>query len=242
MATASQLLAKLKTLQYSGSTKPYSDAVSLIETTYRTQAYALLEKSVSEAATVGISIELKGLGDRGGGYSYVEGANIFMPTVPVPRVPASDTYPPMDIMTYFLFETRNATRAVKVCELRRKAALNQIASSSFAYFMGEYEARGGLELGEMWDALIKEGKIASGSLSRYAWYCYNTLYKTYPNWRISGNPDLGKAITKVLDSSYASGGTRRDAYVSEFNDYNTVPLYKDSQAKATCTGASLSTP
>jgi hypothetical protein len=140
-----------------------------------------------------------------------------------------------------LFETRNATRAIKVCELRRKAALNQIASSSFAYFMGEYEARGGLELGEMWDALIKEGKIASGSLSRYARYCYNDLYKTYPNWRPTGNTDLGKAITKVLDSSYASGGTRRDAYVSEFQLYNTDIRYK-GQAQATCTGASLSTP
>jgi hypothetical protein len=108
MATASQLLAKLKTLQYSGSTKPYSDAVSLIETTYRTQAYTLLEKSVSEAAAVGISIELKGLGTLGGGYSYVDGADIYMPTVP------AQAYPSMDIMTYFLFETRNATRAIRV--------------------------------------------------------------------------------------------------------------------------------
>jgi hypothetical protein len=244
MATASQLLAKLKTLQYSGSTKPYSDAVSLIETTYRTQAYALLEKSVSEAAAVGISIELKGLGDRGGGYSYVEGANIFMPTVPVPRVPASDTYLPMDIMTYFLFETRNATRAIKQCELRRNAARNVWDSTilnSFVYFCGEYETRGGLELGEMWDALIKEGKIASGSLTPHARYCYS-FYKAYLSWRTNSSV-LGKAITEVLNSSYrGGGGTRREAYALDYDECITVPKYKASLSSATCAGSTLSTP
>jgi hypothetical protein len=236
MATASQLLEKLKTLKYSSSPNSFIDAAEMIEVTYSSQAYALLEKSVAEAAAVGISIQLKGLGSAVGGYSYVEGANIYMPSVP-----AQASYPAMDIMTYFLFETRNATRAIKVCELRRKSALNQIASNSHVYFMGEYEAKGGLELGEMWDVLIKEGKIAAGSLTRYAWYCYNTLYKTYPNWRNSGSTDLGKAIDSVLNTSYASGGTRRDAYANDFKLYNTNATYKGIYSKATCTGASLST-
>jgi hypothetical protein len=244
MATASQLLSKLKTLQYSGSTKPYSDAVILIETTYRTRAYALLEKSVSEAAAVGISIELKGLGVRGDGYSYVEWANIFMPTVPKPRVPASDTYLPMDIMTYFLFETHNATRAVKFCELRRNAARNVYDSqilNSFVYFCGEYEARGGLELGEMWDTLIKDGKIASGSLTPHARYCYN-FYKAYLNWRTDSSV-LGKAINEVLNSSYrGGGGTRREAYALDYDDCITKTDHKQSLLSATCAGSTLSTP
>jgi hypothetical protein len=244
MSTASQLLAKLKTLQLSVSTKPYSDAVILIETTYRTQAYTLLEKSVSEAAAVGISIELKGLGAKGNGYSYVEWANIFMPDKPAPRVPASDTYLPMDIMTYFLFETRNATRAVKFCELRRNAARNVYDSqilNSFVYFCGEYETRGCLELGEMWDALIKEGKIASGSLTPHARYCYN-FYKTYPNWRTDSTV-LGKAINEVLNTSYrGGGGTRREAYALDYDACITDPKYKPSLLSATCAGSTLSTP
>jgi hypothetical protein len=244
MANTPQLLAKLKTLQYSGSTKPYSDAVSLIETTYRTQAYALLERSVSESAAVGILIELKGLGTRGGGYSYVEWANIFMPANPAPRVPASDTYLPMDIMTYFLFETRNATRAIKYCELRRNAARNVYDSqilNSFVYFCGEYETRSGLELGEMWDALIKEGKTASGSLTPHARYLYN-LYKTYPTWRSSSSV-LGKAIDSTLNSSYrGGGGTRREAYALDYDDCITLDPYKQSLLNATCAGSTLSTP
>jgi hypothetical protein len=244
MATASQLLAKLKTLQYLGNTKPYSDAVTLIETTYRTRAYALLEKSISEASAVGISIELKGLGTRGNGYSYVEWANIFMPTNPAPRVPTSDTYLPMDIMTYFLFETRNATRAIKQCELRRNAARNVYDSTivnNFVNVCGEYEARGGLELGEMWDTLIKDGKIASGSLTPHARYCYG-FYKAYLNWRTDSSV-LVKAVTEVLDSSYrGGGGTRRIAYALDYDACITDPTIKPSLLSATCAGSTLSTP
>jgi hypothetical protein len=235
MATASQLIAKFKATKYFGSNQPFLDAASLIETTYRTKAYALLEDSVSQAAVDGISIEFKGLGDAAPEYSYVLWADIYMPTNP-PMF-----YPPMDIMTYFLFETRNAMRAKKSCELRRKAAHNEIVSNSYVYFCGEYEARGGLEIGEMWDALIKEKKLTVDDLTYYPSYCYNKLYKLYPNWKIQGSPDLGKAIDSVLNSSYSTGGTRRDTYAKEFKDYTTVPKYK-AHANSTCIGSSLSTP
>jgi hypothetical protein len=182
MATASQLLAKLKTLHYDSAQKDilFSDATALIETTYRTSAYALLEDSVSQAAAVGISIILKGLGNGAGrGYSYVQGADIYMPATPPVNYPAS--YPAMDVMTYFLFETRNAMRAIKVCEIRRKAALNTITADSFINFQGEYEARGGLEVGEMWNTLITQGKLVKGSLTRFALYCYNDFICLTPN-------------------------------------------------------------
>jgi hypothetical protein len=235
MATASQLLAKLKTLRYSVNDKSFSVSANLIETTYRSSAYALLEDSVSQAAAVGISIMLKGFGNAAPKYSYVQGADIYLPTSP----PAS--YPAMDIMTYFLFETRNAMRAIKVCEIRRKAAQNTITPNSFVYFSAEYEARGGLELGEMWNTLITQGKIAQGNLTYYPSYCYNQLYLLYPNWK-TDSTQLSGAIDAVLRSGYSTGGTRRDIYTADYNTYKNNPAYQASYAKATCTGSSLNFP
>jgi hypothetical protein len=138
MATVSALLTTFKNL--------FPQAGALIESYGAVARDGLLADSVNKATTDGVSIEFGGY--ENDTYPATRINRVYVPDPKVRILSASEA------MTGFLFETRNAMRAKKYCELCRNAALNQISVNSFATFMGEYKTRGGLEIGRMWQQII----------------------------------------------------------------------------------------
>lgn len=120
MASTTELLASFKNL--------FPQAGSLLESYGAVARDGLLADSVRQATADGISIEFKG-------YSKDTYPGTIINSIYMPE-PIKRTLSASDAMTYFLFETRNAMRAKKYCELYKKAALGQIDSNSFARLMG----------------------------------------------------------------------------------------------------------
>jgi hypothetical protein len=191
----------------------------------------LLADSVSKAAAVGTTIEYKGFSTET--YSYVRFANIFMPT------PSARTLSSQDAMTYFLFESRNAMRAKQFCELLRNAVSNLIVVNDFVRLSAEYETRGGLEIGRMWQQIIDRygAGVVPSNISRY----YYNLYLKSPSWETVPS-QLTQAINDVLISKYSSGTsnglTRQQQYTNDYNTYRTNPKYQSYKTFA-CSGSGL---
>lgn len=225
MATVSGLLTAFKNL--------YSQAGVLIESYGAVARDGLLADSVSQATTDGVSIEFKGYGTDTYPYTIVN--SVYMPPPNLRTISASDA------MTVFLFETRNAMRAKKYCELNKKAALNQIAANSFATFMAEYETRGGLEIGRMWQQIIGRYGQSHTPTSGWSKYYYD-LYLSAPNWE-TNSTQLSSVINSVLATVYQSGqyqGKSRQWYYINVNYTDvTSTAKKASYASSTCSGNTL---
>jgi hypothetical protein len=144
-------------------------------------------------------------------------------------------------MTAFLFETRNAMRAKKYCELNRNSALNQISVNSFATFMGEYETRGGLEIGRMWQQIIDRYGQSHTPTSGWPKYYYN-IYLSAPDWE-NNSAQLSAAIKDALNTTYAPGsaygGKSRQWYYTNIIYQDVAVTRKNSYASLTCSGNAL---
>lgn len=237
MATASELVAAFKNLT------GYKAAAELIEACGAKARDEFLKFSVDEAAKDGISIEFGGYAvdkDEFGKFvGYASYAHTIKNTIFMPH-PSVRTMTTQNAMTWFLFETRNAMRAKKYCELYRDAAKGIKLQNSFVYFMAEYEARGGLEVGKLWQQLITTYKKnpSSGQSSYY----YN-LYQASPNWE-KDSKQLGKAMETVLnepfDSGKYKGKTRRQSYAEvHFQHYAVTNKAYYSHPTRTCAGSDL---
>jgi hypothetical protein len=226
MATATQLVEAFRV--------NFSGAAGLISNYGAIARDGLLADSVSKAAAVGTTIEYKGFGS--GSYSYVKFANIFMPTSSARALSSQDA------MTYFLFESRNTMRAKQFCELVKNAVSNLISANNFVKLYCEYETRGGLEIGRMWQQIIDRYGTGSapvaGSISQYY---YKDVYLKTPAWETVPS-QLTQAINDVLVSKYVAGSdkglTRQQVYTRDYNDYRTDPRYQTYKTFA-CSGSNL---
>jgi hypothetical protein len=224
MATVSGLLTAFKNL--------FPQAGALIESYGAIARDGLLTNSVNQATTDGVSIEFKGYGTDTYPYTIVN--SVYLPP------PNLKTMSAADAMTIFLFETRNAMRAKKYCELKKRAALNQITSSSFATFMAEYETRGGLEIGKMWKQIIDRYGQSHIPTSGWAKY-YHGLYLSAPNWE-TDSTQLTSAINSVLSSVYGSGqhqGKPRKWYYENVNYKSVTTTNQSLYSSSTCSGNAL---
>jgi hypothetical protein len=104
MATVSSLLAAFKNL--------FPDGGALLESYGAVARDGLLADSVSRATTDGVSIEFKGFGNDT--YPFTRTNSVYLPPSNLRVMSAAEA------MTVFLFETRNAMRAKKYCELKKK--------------------------------------------------------------------------------------------------------------------------
>lgn len=227
MATATQLVEAFR--------KDFSSAAGLLSNYGIIARDGLLADSVSKAAAIGTTIEYKGFGTDT--YSYVRFANIFMP-VSDPAKPLSS----QDAMSYFLFESRNAMRAKQFCELVKNAVSNLITANDFARLTIEYETRGGLEIGRMWQQIIdRYGAGASPATKSKSEYFYRNLYLKAPNWETVPS-QLKQMIDNVLISVYSSGKnqglTRLQKYTNDYNDYKADVAYQ-SYKTFSCSGSNL---
>lgn len=224
MATVSGLLTAFKSL--------FPQAGTLIESYGAIARDGLLTDSVNQAATDGVSIEFKGYGTDTYPYTIVN--SVYLPPPSLRTVSASDA------MTVFLFETRNAMRAKKYCELNKKAALNQISANSFATFLAEYETRGGLETGKMWQQIIDRYGQSHTPTSGWSKYYYN-LYLSAPSWE-TNSTQLSSLINSVLPSIYSSGryqGKTRQWYYINVNYKNVTTTTQSYYSSSTCSGNAL---
>jgi hypothetical protein len=242
MATASELITALRNLKENPNdpksvVQPYKSTADLIDAHGAQACHILLNNSISQAAAVGISIEFGGYAKDNDGvyvpYAHTRTNTIFMPHPSLGKLPIEDA------MTWFLFETRNAMRAQKVCQLRRDTAKGLKTKDQFINLMGEYETRGGLEIGQMWQTIIsKYRKNPSSERSTY----YHGLYKSSPNWE-NDPQQLSSAVNGVLISKYQSGQyqgkTRRQVYdeIHYSHVINNKAYY--SHPSITCTGNDL---
>ncbi len=101
MATAVELVAKFKSIFSSGGT--------FLESYGSIARDKLLVDSVNQAMADGVSIEFKGYGTDT--YPYTDVNSIYLPPPNLNPITASEA------MTIFLFESRNAMRAKRFCEL-----------------------------------------------------------------------------------------------------------------------------
>jgi hypothetical protein len=225
MATVSGLLTAFKNL--------FPQAGALIESYGAVARDGLLADSVNQGTIDGVSIEFKGYGTDSYPYTIVN--SVYLPPSNLRVMSAPDA------MTVFLFETRNAMRAKKYCELNKKAALNQLSANSFATFMAEYETRGGLEVGKMWQQIIDRYGQSHTPTSGWAKYYYN-LYLSAPSWE-TNSTQLSSVINSVLASLYQSGqyqGKSRQWYYVNVNYADvTSAAKKASYASSTCSGNTL---
>jgi hypothetical protein len=224
MATVSGLLTAFKNL--------FPQAGALIESYGAIARDGLLTNSVNQAAADGVSIELKGYGTDTYPYTIVN--SVYLPPPSLRTISASDA------MTIFLFETRNAMRAKKYCELNKKAALNQISANFFATFMAEYETRGGLETGKMWQQIIDRYGQNHTPVSGWSKYYYN-LYLSAPSWE-TNTTQLSSVIKNVLSSVYSSGqhqGKSRQWYYVNVNHKNITTINQSYHSSSTCSGNAL---
>ncbi|MGB7414488.1 MAG: hypothetical protein WA902_09795 [Thermosynechococcaceae cyanobacterium] len=242
MATPSELITALRNLKNDQDTGPnpypYKSAADLIVSCGAVARDIFLKSSVDNAAAKGISIEFGGYSkDKNGAFEYY--AHTINNTIFMPH-PSVRTLAIEDAMTWFLFETRNAMRAQQYCQLYRDAAKGVKLLDSFVYFAAEYETRGGLEVGEMWQKIISTYKKSpTSSLSTY----YYNLYKKAPNW-INDSKQLGTLMDDVLRSQYTAGKdkgkSRRQKYGELFTLYTTgAGKAYYSHPSVTCTGNNL---
>jgi hypothetical protein len=198
-----------------------------------------LQFSVDEAAKAGISIEFGGYSivkDKYGNDQYATYAQTISNTIFMPH-PSVRTLTTENAMTWFLFETRNAMRAQKYCQLHSEVAKGLKDKNQFIYFIAEYEVRGGLEVGQLWNTLIaKYKKSPTPGQSLY----YHNLYTASPNWE-TDSVQLSKAMENNLNTPYDSGSnqskTRRQVYGEDFSYY--AVTNKNYFSTKTCTANDL---
>jgi hypothetical protein len=235
MANVSGLLAALEVPEYpiNSGKKPFSSIKVLIESYGAVARDGLLADSVSQATADGVSIEFKGFGDPGRTYPYTRINSVFLPSPEYRAMTAQEG------MTVFLFETRNAMRARKYCELRKQAALNQITKEIFIKKMAEYETRGGLEVGKTWQQIVDRYGSAHTPPAGWPKY-YHGLYLKAPQWETNA-AQLDAVISSVLSSVYSSGddaGQSR-SWAYENRHYNPIISNRSAYSSQTCTGNNL---
>jgi hypothetical protein len=238
MATPSELIAALRNLK-NGQANPYKSAADLIDACGAEARDKFLQFSVDEAAKAGISIEFGGYAivkDKYGKDQYSTYAHTISNTIFMPH-PSVRTLTTENAITWFLFETRNAMRAQKYCQLHKEVANGFKDKNQFIYFMAEYEVRGGLEVGQLWSALI--AKYQKSPTRGQSLYLHN-LYTASPNWATDPG-QLSKAMENNLNTPYDSGSvqdkTRRQAYGDIFPFY--AVTNKAYFSTKTCTGSNL---
>lgn len=238
MATPSELIAALRNLK-NGQANPYKSTADLIDACGAEARDKFLQSSVDEAAKIGISIEFGGYAtfkDKYGNDQYATYAQTISNTIFMPH-PNVRTLTTENAMTWFLFETRNVMRAQKYCQLYKEVANASKDENQFIYFMSEYEVRGGLEVGQLWSALIaKYKKSPTPGQSLY----YHNLYTASPNWATDPG-QLSKAMEDNLNAPYDSGSnqtkTRRQVYGGDFSYY--AVTNKNYFSTKTCTANDL---
>jgi hypothetical protein len=105
--------------------------------------------------------------------------------------------------------------------------------------MGEYETRGGLETGRMWQQIIDRYGQSHTPNSGWPKY-YHGLYLSAPNWE-TNSAQLSSAINGVLATVYQSGqyaGKSRQWYYLNVN-YSHITANNSYYGARTCTGNDL---
>jgi hypothetical protein len=239
MASALELIAALKGKDPSGRDY-FPAAATLIESYGAVARDQLLADSVNQATADGVSIVFKGFNTKS--TDPYPGTYINSITMPQPSAyPSTNPLTAAEAMTYFLFETRNAMRAKKYCEVSKKVALSIITSDEFAWKFGEFEARGGLEIGRMWKQISDRygsSKLPSSGLAKY----HYDLYVKTPNWETDVT-QLNAATNSILSETYKGGDhkgrTRQWYYLNILLPDRLNPKYFSYFAQSTCSGSAL---
>jgi hypothetical protein len=122
---------------------------------------------------------------------------------------------------------------------RKQAALNQIPKEIFIKKMAEYETRGGLEVGKMWQQIVDRYGSAHTPPAGWPKY-YHGLYLKAPQWE-TNIAQLDAVISSVLSSIYSSGDDagKSRSWAYENRHYKHVIDNRSYYSSQTCLGNNL---
>jgi hypothetical protein len=204
MATnASELLAQLS--------KKFPDAVKVIQK--YPASLKLLNSTVDEANRKGLTLIYGGIGTQSL-YPYAQGVNFYSSQL------AAYQSPPERVANYFLFEMQNAMRAPEYAKVVYRAQNEAgFSSNSYVYLILEFETRGALPVGSMWNDIVAASGITLESKSAY----YRGLYLEFlqKKQQVGESAALTATIQKVRYTQYedGSGDTRETRYNRNHEQY-----------------------
>jgi len=106
-------------------------------------------------------------------------------------------------VTYMLFELQNALREDQYQDLKKTS----MEPKEYARAMVALELEGGIEVGNMWNRIIKSGVSCNDTKVTY----YRSLYLD------SLKVGQSEMINEILATTYPDGQTRQDYYIKQYN-------------------------
>ncbi len=115
-----------------------------------------------------------------------------------------------------------------------------VDATNFSWAMSEYETRGGLETGRIWQQIIDKYGISHTPKDYWADFYYK-IYLRAPKWE-TDIAQLNAEIQRNLDSKYQSGtyiGKTRDWYYTNLLYPERTVKYRAYYQSVSCSGTAL---